>query len=117
MFPVKLGRVLVPSTVILAETGLRMCRPEKGQQIDAIRSRAVRSLQSALRTKFCEIRACFAYFAAKGGAVSLQFNWVAERDEFELSVPFCHTKPRHIRKFQITKSYQRHFAPNPKLEL
>ena len=51
-----------------------MCPPEKGQQIEAIRSRTVRSLQSALRTKYREIRAGFAYFAAKGGAVSLQFR-------------------------------------------
>ena len=51
-----------------------MCHPEKGQQIDAIRPRAVRSLQSALRTKFREIRACFPYFVAKGGAVSLQLR-------------------------------------------
>ena len=56
----------------VTETGLRLCPPEKGQQIEAIRSRSVRSLQSALRTKYCEIRACFAYFGAKGGAVSLQ---------------------------------------------
>src|SRR4029077_6321213 len=56
------------------ETALRLCPPEKGQQIEAIRSRTVRSLQSALRTKYREIRAGFAYFAAKGGAVSLQFR-------------------------------------------
>ena len=61
-----------PDRVI--ETGLRMCPPEKGPQIDALRSRAVRSLRSTLRTKYCEIRACLAYFAAKGGAVSLQFR-------------------------------------------
>ena len=29
---------------------------------------------SALRTKYCEIRAFFAYFAATGGAVSLQLR-------------------------------------------
>ena len=51
-----------------------MCPPEKGRQIDGIRSRVVRSLQSALRTKYHEIRACFGYFAVEGGAVSLQFR-------------------------------------------
>jgi hypothetical protein len=58
----------------LAATGLRMCPPEKGPQIDALRSRAVRSLRFTLLTKYCEIRACFAYFAATGGASSLQFR-------------------------------------------
>ena len=66
--------IALHSPVKVTEIGLRMCRPEKGQQIDAIRSRAVRSLQSALRPKYCGIRACFAYFATKRGAVSLQFR-------------------------------------------
>jgi hypothetical protein len=58
----------------VTETGLRVSPLEKARSIDAIRSRAVRSLQSTLRTKYHEIRACFPYFAAKGGAVSLQFR-------------------------------------------
>ena len=66
--------IALHSLSALPETGLRMCHPEKGRQIDAIRPRVVRSLQSALRTKYHEIRACFAYFAEKGGAVSLQFR-------------------------------------------
>ena len=49
--------IALHSPVKVTETGLRMCRPEKGRQIDAIRSRAVRSLQSALRTKYYDIRA------------------------------------------------------------
>lgn len=41
-----------PST--LPETGLQTCPPEKVRQIDAIRSRVVHSLQSALRRKSYE---------------------------------------------------------------
>ena len=66
--------IALHSPVRVTETGLRLCPPEKGRQIGAIRSRALRSLQSTLRTQYYEIRACFAYFAAKGGAVSLQFR-------------------------------------------
>ena len=66
--------IALHSPVRVTETGLRLCPPEKGQQIEAIRSLSVRSLQSTLRPKNCEIRACFAHFAAKGGAVSLQFR-------------------------------------------
>ncbi len=72
----------------LPETGLPMCPPEKGRQLDAIQSRAVHSLQFTLLTKYCETRACFAYFAAKGGAVSLQLDLLAERLGFEPSLPF-----------------------------
>jgi hypothetical protein len=32
---------------------------------------------------------------------------VAEGDGFEPSVRFCHAKPRHVRKLQIAKPYQR----------
>ena len=81
--------IALPSPIKVTERGLRMCRPEKGQQIDAIRSRAVRSLQSALRTKYCGIRACFAYFAAKGGAVSLQFRLAGGEIEIRTFVTFC----------------------------
>jgi hypothetical protein len=49
-----------------------MCPQEKGRQINAIRSRVVHSLQSALRAKYYQIRAFLAYFAAKGRAFSLQ---------------------------------------------
>jgi hypothetical protein len=66
--------IALHSPVKVTETGLRICRPEKGRQINAFRSRAVRSLQFTLLTKYCGIRACFAYFAAKSGAVSLQFR-------------------------------------------
>ena len=36
--------------------------------------RAVRSLQSGLRMKYCGIRACFAHFAGTGGGLCLQFR-------------------------------------------
>ncbi len=36
--------------------------------------RAVRSLQSGLRMKYCGIRACFAHFAGTGGGISLQLR-------------------------------------------
>ena len=52
-----------------------MCLPEKSRQIDAIQSRVVRALQSAFADEILpNTRACLAYFAAKGGAVSLQFR-------------------------------------------
>jgi len=61
------------SPVKVTETGLRMCRPEKGRQIDAIRSgqsfSPVRFADEILRNT-----GIFAYFAAKGGAVSLRFR-------------------------------------------
>ena len=57
---------------ILDHAGPPMCPQEKGRQINAIRSRVVHSLQSALRAKYYQIRACLAYFAAKGRAFSLQ---------------------------------------------
>ena len=63
-----------------------MCRSEKGQQIDAIQSRAVRSLQSVLRTKFCEIRACFAFSRQKSGQILCSLDLLAERERFEPSV-------------------------------
>jgi len=42
--------------------------------IDAVRSRAVHSLRSGLWTKYCEIRACFAYFGVRGSDTSLQLR-------------------------------------------
>ena len=56
------------------ETGLRMCPPEKSQESDSPRRRAVHSLQSDLRTKYYEIRACVAYFGVRGGGISLQLR-------------------------------------------
>ncbi len=38
---------------------------------------------------------------------------VAEGEGFELSVRFCHGKPRHVRKLQIAKPYQRISRQNP----
>lgn len=51
-----------------------MCPPEEGRQIDAIRSRAVRSPRFTLLTKYYEIWAYSAYFAATSEAVSLQLR-------------------------------------------
>jgi hypothetical protein len=60
-----------------------MCRPEKGRQIDAIRSRAVRSLQSALRTKYYEIRASLRISRQKAGQFLCSLDLLAERKGFE----------------------------------
>ena len=46
--------IALHSPSALPETGLQTCPPEKVRQIDAIRSRAVHSLQSALRRKSYE---------------------------------------------------------------
>jgi hypothetical protein len=47
------------------ETGLRKSHPEKSQYVEAMRYRAVRSLQSGLCANNREIRACFAYVGAE----------------------------------------------------
>jgi len=80
--------IALHSPAKVTETGLRICRPEKGRQINAFRSRAVRSLQFTLLTKYCGIRACFAYFAAKSGAVSLQFRLAGGEIETRTFVTF-----------------------------
>ena len=58
----------------LRETGLRICRPEKSQDSDALQCRVVRSLQSGLSRKNREIRACFAHFGETKGENSLHFR-------------------------------------------
>lgn len=78
-----------------------MCRSEKGQQIDAIQSRAVRSLQSVLRTKFCEIRACFAFSRQKSGQILCSLDLLAERERFEPSVQL--SSARHYREHREVK--------------
>src|SRR5450755_1269242 len=80
--------IALHSPVKVTETGLRMCRPEKGRQIDAIRSRAVRSLQSALRTKYYEIRASLRISRQKAGQFLCGLDLLAERVGLELSLPF-----------------------------
>ena len=80
--------IALHSPVKVTETGLRMCRPEKGRPIDAIRSRAVRSLQSALRTKYYEIRASLRISRPKAGQFLCGLDLLAERLRFEPSVPF-----------------------------
>jgi hypothetical protein len=70
------------------ETGLRMCLPEKSQDSNRIRCRAVRSLQSGLFGNNREIRALFAYFSARRAEFLCRADCVAEGEEFELSVPF-----------------------------
>jgi hypothetical protein len=64
--------VALHSPNALLETGLRRCLPEKSQDSGALSSRAVHFLQSGLWTKYCEIRACCAYFGVGRGGVSLQ---------------------------------------------
>ena len=81
--------IALPSPDKVTETGLRMCPPEKGPQIDAIRSRAVRSLRFTLLTTYCEIRACLAYFGEKDGAVSLHFRLAGGEIEIRTFVTFC----------------------------
>jgi hypothetical protein len=78
--------IALHSPVKVTETGLRMCRPEKGRQIDAIRSRAVRSLQSALRTKYYEIRASLRISPQKAGPFLCGLDLLAERDGFDARI-------------------------------
>ena len=56
------------------ETGLRVCPPEKSQENDRLRCRAVLSPQSGLLRKNREKWASFAYFGGKGGGISLQLR-------------------------------------------
>jgi len=71
--------IALHSPVKVTETGLGMCRPEKGRQIDAIRSRAVRSLQSALRTKYYKIRASLRISRQKAGQFLCGVDLLAEQ--------------------------------------
>src|SRR6266436_10002378 len=71
--------IALHSPVKVTETGLRMCRPEKGRRIDAIRSRAVRFLQSALRTKHYEIRASLRISRQKARQFLCGLDLLAER--------------------------------------
>jgi len=80
--------IALHSPVKVTETGLRMCPPEKGRQIDAIRSRAVRSLQSALRTKYYEIRASLRISRQKAGQFLCGLDLLAEGEGFEPEVRF-----------------------------
>src|SRR5579863_1593520 len=66
--------IALHSPIALLETGLRTCPPEKRRDSDPLRLRAVHSLQSGLRMKYCGIRACFAHFAGTGGGLCLQFR-------------------------------------------
>jgi len=77
-----------------------MCRPEKGRQIDAIRSRAVRSLQSTLATKYYEIRASLRISRQKAGQFLSGLDLLAEREGFESAVK---------RKSNNIQSNGRHF--------
>jgi len=84
-----------------------MCPPEKRRDGDPLRRRAVRSLKSGLPVSNRKIRALFAYFVADRAEILCSSDCMAERMGFEPSVPFCHAKPRLIRKLQIVKPYQR----------
>jgi hypothetical protein len=56
------------------KAGLLIASPEKSRDEEAIRCRAVLSLQSKLLIKYREEWAHFAYFAAAGGGISLQLR-------------------------------------------
>ena len=71
--------IALHSPVKVTETGLRMCGPEKGRQIEAIRSRAVRSLQSALRKKSYEIRASLRLSRQNAGQFLCGLDLLAEQ--------------------------------------
>ena len=58
----------------LLKTGLRICLPEKSQDSDPSCCRAVHSLQSGLWTKYCELRAFFAYFGERAAEFPLQLR-------------------------------------------
>jgi hypothetical protein len=66
--------IALHSPSALLETGLRMCPPEKSQDSDHLRYRAVRSLQSGLFANNREKWAYSAYFGGKGSGLSLQFR-------------------------------------------
>jgi hypothetical protein len=57
-----------------SETGLRMCPPEKGRQLDAIRSLTVRSLSSPLCGRNITKYGHLCVFLGKSGAVSLRWD-------------------------------------------
>jgi hypothetical protein len=80
--------IALHSPSALPETGLPMCPQEKGRQINAIRSRVVHSLQSALRAKYYQIRACLAYFAAKAGHFLYSLDLLAERETCRIAAIF-----------------------------
>ena len=93
--------IALHSPYAILETGLRICHPEKSQPVDAIRSRAVRSLQSALRTKYYEIRASLRISRQKAGQFLCGLDLLAERLGFEPSLPFVFgAKSRWVRYMQ-----------------
>jgi hypothetical protein len=73
----------------VVETGLPMCHPEKRQDGDRLRCRAVRSLQSALSGKYREKWACFACFGVRCGGISLQFRLRGGESGIRTFVTFC----------------------------
>ncbi len=78
--------------------------------------RAARSLESGLSGNNREIRAFFVYFGTRRADFLCTSDCMAEGEGFEPSVRFFHAKPRHIRKLQIAKPYQRISPYNPTSE-
>jgi hypothetical protein len=60
-----------------------------------------------LTMKTSELAGISRDFRGKTSGVFCTADCVAERVGFEPSVRFCHAKPRHVRKLQITRPYQR----------
>jgi hypothetical protein len=101
----------------ILETGLRMRPPEKSGTVTAF---AVE--QSVLCSPVCrEITAKYGHFSCIPEGRIADFlcspDCVAEGVRFEPSVRFCRAKPRHLRKLQIAKPYQRISPYNPTSEL
>ena len=71
--------VALHSPCALRETGLRMCRPEKSRDGDAIYCRVVRSLQSGLSRKNQKIRACSRILREIEAGILCSADCVAER--------------------------------------
>jgi hypothetical protein len=92
----------------ILETGLRMCHPEKSPHIEAMRSPAVRSLQSMLLSKYREQRACFAYFRRKGqrNFSAVRTCWRRECDS-NLHYGFESRNPRRFRNLQAVQHLTR----------
>jgi hypothetical protein len=86
----------------VTETGLRMCRPEKGRQIDAIRSRAVRFPPVHFANGISRNTGMFCVFSLqKAGQFLCSLDLLAERERFEPSVQL--SSARHYREHREVK--------------
>src|ERR1017187_4308331 len=99
--------------------------PLKPDCSDALRRKRLQSLLAAMRrtsspvrfeSKSCGIAPVSCNFQRNPGGFLCTPDCVAEGEGFEPSVRFCYAKPRHIRKLQIAKPYQRISHQNPTSE-